>query len=302
MNDETRMNASRPSREAETTSRSLAEQVASLDWVHQIDLGGGVITPGRWPPHPLILRALDNIDFRGKKVLDIGCWDGLWSFEAERRGAAEVYATDYVSQRSYHGQPTFELAHRALNSRAKYHPKVSVYDIESLGIRDFDIVIFCGVYYHLRNPLRALALLRRVMNENAILVIEGDTILGTADVFARFYYKNWHAGDASNWWIPTAPCLREWIESCFFEIADEYLFETQDAKHSRLKAVCKRILGTHSETVSRIAITARAVCRRDPNYVFPDDEFASFDRNDYESGLDHKAFPTRWADHAPTET
>ena len=48
----------------------------------------------RGPPARIIVEAFDSVDFKGKKVLDIGCLDGLWSFEAERRGAAEIVATD----------------------------------------------------------------------------------------------------------------------------------------------------------------------------------------------------------------
>jgi hypothetical protein len=69
-----------------------------------------------------------------------------------------------MSQQSFR-LPTFELAREALKSRVHYEPNLSVYDIESLGVRDFDVVIFAGVYYHLKDPLRALATLRRVMKE-----------------------------------------------------------------------------------------------------------------------------------------
>ena len=78
----------------------LLERVQALTWVHSIDLGNGIVTPGMWgPPSPTIMRALDTIDFHGKKVLDIGCWDGLWSFEAEKRGATTIVATDLNTQR-----------------------------------------------------------------------------------------------------------------------------------------------------------------------------------------------------------
>jgi hypothetical protein len=52
-------------------------------WMHTIDLGGGVVTPGAWTPEDQAgtLGALEHIDFRGKKVLDVGCLD------AKRRGA-----------------------------------------------------------------------------------------------------------------------------------------------------------------------------------------------------------------------
>ena len=31
----------------------------------------------------------------GRTVLDVGAWDGFYSFEMERRGAAKVLATDH---------------------------------------------------------------------------------------------------------------------------------------------------------------------------------------------------------------
>jgi tRNA (mo5U34)-methyltransferase len=76
----------------------LVKQINNYYWSHSIDLGGGVVTPGRPEiTKKLHLEAYNDIDFSGKKVLDIGCWDGLWSFEAEKRAAAKVYATDDVS-------------------------------------------------------------------------------------------------------------------------------------------------------------------------------------------------------------
>jgi tRNA (mo5U34)-methyltransferase len=247
---------------------------------------------------------MSDIDFGGKKVLDIGCWDGLWSFEAGKRGAAEIYATDLITHRS-HQMPTFELAHQALGSKAKYFPRLSVYDIETLGIDDFDVVLFAGVYYHLKDPLRALTGLRRVMKEGAIILVEGAVIdleqpkpavaetpepprsglrrrLGqwlradppaptvpqpqpqTAavnDCFARFYYRNAFAWDTSNWWVPTVPCLRQWIECSFFDIESDY--GKWDAGGENMRYV----------------ITGRAVCREDPLYCRPEDALSSFDRN-----------------------
>src|SRR5436309_7967242 len=135
----------------DATRDALIAEMNRLNWVHRIDLGHGLVTPGRWGAHnPRIMQALDAIDFRGKKVLDIGCWDGLFSFEAEKRGAAEVYATDLVTHRHIREtieQPTFRFAHDALKSRARYFPDVSVYDVERLGAHDFDVVIYAGVYY-----------------------------------------------------------------------------------------------------------------------------------------------------------
>ena len=117
-----------------TLKDEILAEVNERNWVHSIDLGHGIVTPGAWGDHnPLLWEAFRSIDFRGKKVLDIGCWDGLFSFEAEKLGAAQVYATDYIVHRHTQKDGTFELAAKVLGSRAIYHPKISVYDIESLG-------------------------------------------------------------------------------------------------------------------------------------------------------------------------
>jgi tRNA (mo5U34)-methyltransferase len=261
-----------------SSTANLAEQVQSLHWAHTIDLGSGLTTPGIWPPSPLILRALNDIDFSQKKVLDIGCWDGLWSFEAERRGAAEVYATDDVTQRPFREQPTFQLAHRILNSRVRYYPELSVYDVAELGVRDFDIVLFCGVYYHLKDPLLALSRLRQVMREDAILVVEGEALVGTDLPLARFFYRDRHCGDPSNWWVPTVACLREWVECSCFAVERDYSPQASwirpGAWRNRARVLARRLLGTRIErlTPQRYCLAARAVARPDNGYIYRDPE------------------------------
>jgi len=266
---------------------AILERVNALNWVHAIDLGDGIITPAKcdWQAQKrLITRAFDCTAFQDKKVLDIGCWDGLWSFEAERRGAREVYATDYISQRHSRQERTFEVARDALGSKARYFPHVSVFDIAQLGVKDFDIVLFCGVFYHLRDPLLALARLRQVMKDGATLIVEGDAIYNRDDVSARFFYHQWHNRDASNWWVPTIPCLHQWLEASFFsdvvEIRDELPAPAGFA--GRAKAALRRALGRpQAPTITRIAMTAKAVRRADPNYFYPDDDLRAFDLNVY---------------------
>jgi tRNA (mo5U34)-methyltransferase len=257
---------------------SLRQQVGALKWTHTIDLGHGLVTPGRWPPSPLIRKALDQVDFRGKKVLDIGCWDGLWSFEAERRGASEVYATDLAAHRPWNESQTFPLARRILGSRAHYEPDLSVYDVGRLGVTDFDVVLFLGVYYHLKDPLLALARLRQVMRPGAVLVVEGEVLGDDSGSYARFFYHQHHGGDQSNWWVPTVSCLREWVECSFFSIETVYDVSRDalsDSRAEALKKFLKRRVGWRPSR-SRCVLTARAVCRNDPNYSFLDEELGWF--------------------------
>src|SRR5947209_8231120 len=68
-------------------------------WWHSIDLGNGVVTPGHKPASVMNeeLEALALPDLRGKAVLDVGAWDGFFSFAAERLGARRVVALDYYT-------------------------------------------------------------------------------------------------------------------------------------------------------------------------------------------------------------
>jgi tRNA (mo5U34)-methyltransferase len=261
-----------------TATQTLREQVNALSWVHTIDLGHGLVTPGEWPLSPLILKALAGIDFRGKKVLDIGCWDGLWSFEAEKRGAREVYATDFVAHRPFRELPTFTLAKRVLDSNVRYYPDLSVYDVGRLGITDFDVVLFCGVYYHLKDPLLALSRLRQVMKPGAVLVVEGEVLDNDRESFARFFYSKYHLGDRSTWWVPTIACLREWVECSYFEIESAFNVARDplsDRKTENLKKLVKRWIGWRTKR-SRCVLMARAVCRADAHYTYPDEELGRY--------------------------
>ena len=78
--------------------QQLAQRVQSRFRYHTIELPDGSTLPGlqstehlRWR---LSLFGLPD-DLRGKRVLDIGAWDGWFSFECERRGA-QVVAMDCV--------------------------------------------------------------------------------------------------------------------------------------------------------------------------------------------------------------
>lgn len=71
-----------------------------------------------------------------------------WSviISGRKEGTAEVHSFDYLTHADYWCTPAYQFAHNALQSKATYNPDLNVYDIEQLGINDFDIVVFCGVY------------------------------------------------------------------------------------------------------------------------------------------------------------
>ena len=261
------------------------DYINSLSWVHSIELPYGIITPGRWGlPNKALLSFFDTIDFKGKSVLDIGCWDGLWAFEAEKRGATMVYATDDVSQRPLQDQLTFAAAHEFLQSKVIYEPMISVYEIDKLAKRDFDIVLFFGVYYHLKHPLYAFSKLRKMLGEGGLLLLEGPAFQSRRVSYAKFYYHKLFQNDATIWWVPTLKCIREMIECSFFEITREV--DTSKLRYSRsnpLYTVGRNaaMAVLNQKFPKRYIIEAKAVSKGDFNYWCPDTDLIQYDKNDY---------------------
>ena len=100
--------------------------MAAQGWFHTIDLGHGIVTAGRdESPRKLGWIQLPG-DLRGRTVLDVGAWDGFFSFECERRGADRVVALDGPAWQAPEWGPGgfgtrsgFDLARRALGSRVE---------------------------------------------------------------------------------------------------------------------------------------------------------------------------------------
>ena len=114
----------------------------------------------------MVLKALRAIPVNGKRVLDVGCRDGLLSFEAERLGASEVIGIDNDLSR---GAVEFLIPH--FESGVKMRA-MNLLDLHPGAFGKFDLVIFAGVLYHIRYPFHALRLLRDVMNDGATLLLE----------------------------------------------------------------------------------------------------------------------------------
>jgi tRNA (mo5U34)-methyltransferase len=63
-------------------------------WFHTFALAPGIYTPGIARDHGYRLALLDADRFAGRSVLDVGAFDGFYTFLAEARGARHVVAVD----------------------------------------------------------------------------------------------------------------------------------------------------------------------------------------------------------------
>jgi tRNA (mo5U34)-methyltransferase len=195
--------------------------VMGRPWFHQIDLGHGIVTPG-------IDRSAEKLeklglpqDLSGKTVLDIGAYDGFFSFAAERRGAARVVAADHFLWTKPEGIGDgrgFDIAHWALGSRVeKKVIPVEAISPETVGV--FDYVLLMGVLYHSQDPLRYL--------RNAFAVCRGTTIVETHvdgldyDRPMMVYYPgDTLNSDPTNFWGPNRQCVFEMLYECGYARVD----------------------------------------------------------------------------------
>jgi tRNA (mo5U34)-methyltransferase len=185
----------------------IRRRVAEIDWYHTIDLGHGIVTPGVDPSPSRLLTLGFPADLSGRTVLDIGAWDGFFSFELERRNAARVLAVDSFSWNGpgWGSKAGFELAREVLGSRVEDR-EMEVLDLSPDEVGVFDVVIFAGVLYHLRDPLLALEHVASVTGE--LLVVETLVdLLGIHQPAMAFYPGVELNRDPTNWWAPNPRAL-----------------------------------------------------------------------------------------------
>jgi tRNA (mo5U34)-methyltransferase len=187
--------------------RRQIEALKEKGWYHSIELPDGQVLEGiQSIPHlkGRLARFPVPENLTGKRVLDIGAWDGWFSFEMERRGA-DVVAVDCIDMER------FRLARQLLNSNVDYR----ILDVDELSpetVGRFDIVMFFGVLYHLRHPLLALERICQLAREMALVesfVIDEGIPPGEqpARAMLEFYETDELGGQVDNWYGPNTPCL-----------------------------------------------------------------------------------------------
>jgi tRNA (mo5U34)-methyltransferase len=240
----------------------LRAEVARQGWFHTIDLGHGIVTDGRDESARKLAWIGLPSDLRGQTVLDVGAWDGFFSFECERRGAARVLAVDSEAWREpawgdggFGTKSGFELARRALGSRVEDRElDVDAISREALG-GGFDVVLFLGVLYHLRHPFAALERVAGVCD--GLLIVETHADLLDVGRPAMAFYEGDEVGaDASNWWGPNVAALAGMLRAC--GLRDVRVVHREPRAYRYARAVYRRVRGPRFRAQQgRIVLHAR---------------------------------------------
>lgn len=264
----------------EMTPDELREKLKEYPyWYHKIELAPGVITPG-FDLDPLwdqVRRVREKVDYKGKNVLDIASFDGMFAFEAEKLGAHKVIASDCLYN-SYHN---LLFCRDVLRSQILPYYNISPYHLtERLDVlldeqydeeeedRRFDIVQHFGLLYHLRDPMLSLSQARSVLKPGGVLIIETDVLMDTQDSVLLFNGLPNYARVRDNysvWWAPTKNCLFEMLEATMFEVDrgsySEFEFLPPAREEGRLTRAQRETVNHDGKTyrIGRGAVVARAI-------------------------------------------
>jgi tRNA (mo5U34)-methyltransferase len=220
------------------TSAPIEQRIHALGkWFHNLRLDGVPPAPnhvlGDYPS--VKWRAFAHAipaDLTGWTVLDIGCNAGFYSQEMKRRGAARVLGIDSDARCLVQARFAAEVADLTIEFK-----QMSVYEVPLLEER-FDLVLFLGVFHHLRYPLLALDILHAYA-VNRMLVFQS-MLRGSADVATvqpdyafhdvtlfeqessprAYFVEHRYAGDPTNWWIPNRAAAEAMVRASGFQITD----------------------------------------------------------------------------------
>ncbi len=150
-----------------------------------------------------------NYNFTGKRVLDLGCGDGIYTLEMLSLGAAWVHGIDtstaaisVAKQRlascGYEAQSKFEVA--------------DIYNLKAIlkGL-EFDCIMLWGVLHHLPNPATALAGMSGIASD--IIILEPNGMNPVLKVLEKV--SPYHIAHGERSYSPNQ--LKNWLKAAGFQ-------------------------------------------------------------------------------------
>jgi tRNA (mo5U34)-methyltransferase len=196
------------------------EDVDRLHWWHSIEFPNGVISRGGKCVEMLESEAefVFKYPVDGNSVLDLGAWNGYFTAKACRLGATDILAVDQPTWNHpgpANGFAGFQLVQKYLAPTARAL-NCDVNDLRVEVIGQFDVVLFLGVLYHLKNPLFVLENLGQIARKRIVIETHLDA-LNEERPAAIFYPGDECRNDGSNWWGVNPACLRAMLEVAGFK-------------------------------------------------------------------------------------
>lgn len=204
-------------------------------WFHSLDLGHGLKTKG-----PATADALRDrleylhfpFDLTGLSFLDIASWDGYYAFEAEARGAARVLATDKFcwGGPGWGKQGGFLLAREILQSKVE-DKVIEADELSPDTVGMFDVVLFSGIFYHLRDPIKSMAAAASVTSK--MMMVETHVSFEEVTRPVMGYLPRQPRNETSNYWRPNPLMIRTLLKEMGFNHIEERIHGEAAAANER---------------------------------------------------------------------
>lgn len=218
--------------------------IRSVSWYHSVEILPGVIAPGALPrggrydiESSVRFVQEHSGGLTGKRILEIGTWDGPMAYKLKSLGC-DVIATD-IQDPTHTG---FEITGKITGLDVAY-VRCSVYELPKHFEREFDVVLFLGVFYHLKYPILAFERIAQVLKPGGRLLVmgsgvshrfetlEGEEIsLKECEEFRHTLDRMDAAGvplclsypgsfvKGDNWFMPNRTALKGWMVAAGFKV------------------------------------------------------------------------------------
>ncbi len=206
-------------------------------WYHNIELIDGMRTRFEqdYEVNPVLRRVdtyteelvnrLEGIfpaSFAGMNILDLGCADGLLSVWAARRGASRVVGIERNKYNYEHALFVRDIL--SLNQIELFQGSIE----KQCPQENFDVVLCCGLLYHLLDPLGALHLLRQRCRGKLIITSAVDLDDSSLEPLSRL---DRYATGAHGMWSFNTAMIRQLISTAGFDLAEEVIEARSGGRH-----------------------------------------------------------------------
>jgi tRNA (mo5U34)-methyltransferase len=216
------------------TTQDALRLAKRIKWFHTMRLPG-VDTQGFTDPEPLftLLKKLLP-DLTGKNILDVGAWDGYFSFKVEELGAAKVLATDHYcwSGDGWGTNEGFRIAHALLESKVE-SLDIDVQNISPETVGRWDIVLFLGVLYHRPDFYDAFKNVAAVADQYLAVDTVLEAGIDQSIPLVRIYPPASFANDATSKFVPNVLAVQEMYLAAGFRLIEWIEYDYGSPLHRR---------------------------------------------------------------------
>ena len=158
-------------------------------------------------------RLAPHVEFRERRVLDVGCGNGYYGWRMMQAGASLVLGFDpfllFLMQ--------FEVVRRFASATLAHYVLPLTDEAIPERLNAFDVTLSMGVLYHRTSPIDHLQSLWHSLRPGGTLVLE--TLIIESDDLTCLVPEDRYAKMRNVWFIPSIPMLKLWLQRTGFRDA-----------------------------------------------------------------------------------